>query len=276
MLARIRAQMPSLRPGEAKVAAVVLEQPSEVVYRSVSEVAEIAGVSTATVVRCAQMLEFRGFHDLKLALSRELGEADGPTAEPVAGGANGSALVRVTGLGAQTVRQAGELIDEVIFERAAELLDGAGRVLVVGIGTSAPLAQDAAYRLTTIGLRAGGPGDAHLQHVEARTLAKGDVCLLISHTGSTRETLTVADAAVQAGADCVAVTSFLRSPLTEVATVSLVAGTREVFSGLEAMASRLAHMALLDALVVAVAELDPERAATGLGRYTDAISEHRL
>lgn len=277
VLGRIRAQMPSLKPGEAKVAAVLLERPADVVYRSVTEVAEAAGVSTATVVRCAQVLEFRGFHDLKLALNRELGEVDRPRAQEGDGDNDrGSLLARVTALGAQTVSQAAVLIDPSAFERAAELLDEADHILVSGVGTSAPLAHDAGYRLSTIGLRSVAPADAHVQHVAAAALTERDVCLVISHTGSTRETLTVADAAVRAGASTIAVTSFLRSPLTEVATVALVAGTREVFFGLEAMASRLAHMAVLDALMVAVAGRSPERAEAALDRYTAAVSEHRL
>jgi DNA-binding MurR/RpiR family transcriptional regulator len=42
------------------------------------------------------------------------------------------------------------------------------------------------------------------------------------------------------------------------------------------MGSRLAHMAVMDALVAAVALSDEKRATTALELYTDALSEHRL
>lgn len=273
VLGRVRALLPSMKPGEAKVAEVFLARAADVVYWSVSDVAEAAGVSTATVVRCAQVLGFRGFHDLKLALNRELGSAD---VEGSAAGDRDDLLARVMALGARTVADAVELIEPADFAAAVRIMHRAEGVLVAGVGTSAPLAQDASYRFSTIGVRATAPSDPHVQHVTASALTPRDVCLVISHTGSTRETLTVAEAAAHSGAQIVAVTSFLRSPLTQLATVSLVAGTREMFFGLEAMASRLAHMAVLDALIVATAEAEPARARAAFDRYSDAISEHRL
>jgi len=56
----------------------------------------------------------------------------------------------------------------------------------------------------------------------------------------------------------------------------ILAGGREVAFRLEAMASRLAHVAVLDALLVAVALADEERSQRALAFYTDALSEHRL
>jgi hypothetical protein len=42
------------------------------------------------------------------------------------------------------------------------------------------------------------------------------------------------------------------------------------------MASRLAHLALLDSLLVAVAAQDERRAQAALALYTDVLGEHRL
>ena len=73
-----------------------------------------------------------------------------------------------------------------------------------------------------------------------------------------------------------AITSFAVSPLTEQVDHVIVAGSRELALRLEAMASRLAHLALLDALLVAVASRDESRAANALEHYTDVLGEHRL
>src|SRR5262245_510766 len=71
VLPRLRALLPSLPASDRRVAEAVLAEPDEVVYQSISELAETAGTSPSTVVRCAQRLELRGFHDLKLALAQE-------------------------------------------------------------------------------------------------------------------------------------------------------------------------------------------------------------
>lgn len=273
-LPRIRASLAALKPSERLVAELMLADPEAAIYSSVSEVAAKAGTSTATVVRCAQELGYRGFHDLKLALAQEraaFGEtrAEMDASDPMA------ILRQVTEFGAQTVRDVPKLVDPDLFARAVEVLDGASRILIVGVGTSAPLAQDMAYRLKTIGLAAEAPPDVHVQHVAARLLGAGDVVLAISHTGSTRETLAAVEAGKASGATAIAVTSFLKSPLSEVAHLCLVAGTREMSFRLEAMASRLAHLALIDSLLVVIAERSPERTEEALSHYTGVLSEHR-
>lgn len=274
VLLRVRSLLPSLQPGEAKVAEVILSSQDLVVYRSVSEVAELAQTSTATVVRCAQTLGYKGFQALKIALAREL--AGGPRLPGSADGA-GDILAQVTAAGAQCVRDAGALVPVATFDRVADLLTAARRVLFVGVGTSAPLCQDAAYRFSAIGVLAEHRSDPHVQAVVSRLLQGGDVCVAVSHTGATRETLEGVGEARGAGARVVALTSFARSPITELCDEVLVAGTRELGpAGLEAMASRLAHLAVLDALVVAVAGRDPERSARALKAYGDVLSEHRL
>jgi hypothetical protein len=72
----------------------------------------------------------------------------------------------------------------------------------------------------------------------------------------------------------VAVTGFLRSPLTELAGLTLLAGARELTLRLEAVAGRPAHMAVLDALPLDVVRRTEPRAHAALDRYSDVLSEH--
>ena len=185
-------------------------------------------------------------------------------------------LAQVIAAGAQTVRDAAALVDPDAFDAAVSAIAAAGRVLFAGVGTSSPLTHDAAYRFSAIGIRAEAHADIHVQQLQARLLDRGDVCVAVSHTGSTRETLEAVRAASGVHATTVAITSFARSPLTELVDHVIVAGTREVSFRLEAMASRLAHLALLDALLVSVASRDEERAKLALEAYTDMLGEHRL
>jgi DNA-binding MurR/RpiR family transcriptional regulator len=275
VLPKLRAAMPSLKPGDARVVQLILDQPEAVVYQSVSEVAASAETSTATVVRCAQTLGFKGFQDLKLALAQELAAIRESLAATAQASEPQSALARVTAAGAQSVRDAGALVDPQAFDAAVAALSRARHLLLVGIGTSAPLVQDAAYHFRTIGISTDAPADVHVQHVAARLLGSEDVCLAISHTGATRETLEIVGAARAAGARTVAITSFLRSPLTETVDVVLTAGSREISFRVEALASRLAHMAVVDALMVAIAELDQARARVALDLFASTVAEHR-
>lgn len=276
VLPRLRALLPALPDSDRRVADAILAEPDKVVYQSISELAEAAQTSPSTVVRCAQRLELRGFHDLKLALAQERALLGGDVAHGDHDESFPATLRSVLEHGAQSVREAVTTVEEEEFERAVEVLASARRILFVGVGTSAPLAQDAAYRFKAIGFEAEAPVDVHVQHVSAGRLTREDVCFAVSHTGSTRETNACLEAAGGAGAATVAITSFSRSPLTELAGIPLVAGTREVSFRLEAMASRLAHFAVLDALLVAVAHTDPGRTEMAMELYSQTLAEHRL
>jgi len=277
-LPRIRALLPSLIPSDARVARVILDDPGRVIHLSVGDVAQEARTSPSTVVRCCQRLGFRGFQHLKIALAQQgaapvpakilEGEDDGGAAHDV--------LRRVLLSGSQALKDSIFTVGARQFEEAVETLGGARRVLLVGVGTSALLAQDAAYRFLSIGVHAEAPSDVHHQHVAARLLGKDDVCFAVSHTGATRETVANVKTAREQGAKTVVVTSFSRSPITEHAEIVLVAGGPEDSFRLEAMASRVAHLMVLDALFVAVAQRTPERASASLDAYADVLSEHRF
>lgn len=274
----IRALVPSLNPSDARVARVLVADPGRVVHLSVGDVAEEASTSASTVVRCCQRLGFKGFQHVKIALARELGAAGGPVAEEGSESnvSAGSVLRRVLTSSARALTDSLSTVREDRFEEAVAAVIGARKALFVGVGTSAPLAQDAAYRFLTIGVEAEAPHDVHTQHVAAKLLKESDVCFAMSHTGATRETVTNVRDAKAAGAKTVVLTSFSRSPITQYADVVLIAGGPEESFRMEAMTSRVAHLSVLDALFMAVAGRDTERANRSLDAYADMLSEHRF
>ncbi len=241
---------------------------------TVSDLASLTGTSVGSVVRFAQDLGLRGFQDLKLRLAAETSSLSTPHQHHA--GSPSATCVAVLRACAEAITDASANLDYTAFERAAESLNAARHVLFVGVGTSAPLAQDMAYRFKTIGRHAEGPGDALLQHVAARLLRPEDVCVSISHTGQTRETLSVVSAAKASGATTIAVTSYLRSPLTALVDIAIVAGSAETAFQIEAMASRFAHLAVLDGLHAVTAAGDPERARYATQLTLESMSEHRL
>jgi RpiR family transcriptional regulator, carbohydrate utilization regulator len=276
--AGIRSRLPELSPVECRVAQTILEQGDRLLYQSASEVASLAGAALSTVVRTCQTLGFKGFQDLKLSLARE---GRPVTAEEIQGEVHlGDSPAVVLAKLRDGAREAVDLgiahVDRDAFTAAVSAISRARRVLCLGVGTSAPLAQDVAYRLLWVGIDADAPADPHVQHVRATVLEPEDLALVVSHTGSTRETVAAARAASTAGATVVAVSSFPRSPLAESADITLIAATRETSYRVEALASRIAHLVVLDALWVAIA-VQAGDAALGLARrINDVISDHRF
>jgi RpiR family transcriptional regulator, carbohydrate utilization regulator len=166
VLAAVLALLPSLAPSDAKVALYLIESPHHVIFQSVSEVGLAAGTASSTVVRCAQQLGSRGFQDLKISLARELGPGAGRVDDPAPPeAAPGSLLDHVLERFAEALRSASRTVDPGQFASVVNAIYTAGRVLLAGIGTSAPVAQDAAFRLRVIGNPPDAPVEIYAQQM---------------------------------------------------------------------------------------------------------------
>lgn len=272
----VRAASGSLPPAEARVAQALLTRGADVVHSSVTEVALAADTGVGTVVRACQSLGFKGFQAAKIALAQDLLPLDErPRTDVAEGDSPAEVLAKLADASGDALRRAVSSVAADALGRATELIAGARRVLCLGVGTSAPLAQDTAYRLATIGIDADAPPDVHVQHVRARLLKENDVALAVSHTGATQETLGAVRGAREAGAAIIAITSFSTTPLTELADVALVAGGRETRYRVEAMASRLAHLLVIDTLYTSLVLASPRRAQPAQQLTADVLAEHR-
>ena len=147
-----------------------------------------------------------------------------------------------------------------IPERLVEVWDEAERT-----GASHAAAQASAVACAVNGRPCEAPADGVVAHLTARVLAPGDVCLIVSSSGANSVTLAVADAAVDAGATVIGVTSFARTPLTTRADHLLVAGARFQAWDQGILGSGLVQLLVLNALQIAVAD-----------RMSDAADRARL
>src|SRR5690606_4299521 len=213
--ARIRALLGSLTRAETAVAEVVLDRHNDVVGLSVEALAEQAGVSTATVLRLSQALGFSGFKELKIALAMERGGAQlGPLQEEISPDDPPIQIARkVMQAEIVALTEVSELLDEAELEAAVAALAGARAIEIYGMGSSAPVVMDAYYRSLRLGLRVPTPPDSHMQAVNAARLGPGDVALVISHTGQTKDVVHTARQAREVGATVITLTSYYRTPL---------------------------------------------------------------
>ena len=276
VLEEIRMRSSALSAAEQRVSRFVLSNPARVMQISVSDLAAASETSVGTVVRFCQRLGLRGYQDLKLSIAREVAPDSTHLPEEVKIDDCAEDILRkVLHSSGSALIGSSSSISAVETEAIVDTLIRARRIVFAAVGTSAPMAADIAYRLTTLGLDATFNPDTHVQHVTARMLTPDDVCFAVSHTGSTVETLTTMRAAAAAGATTVAVTSFVSSPLTDIVSHRLVAGSKETSYRVEAMASRIVHLAVLDALYVTIT-LRHEPARHAVEMAGDVITEHRI
>lgn len=277
VLARTRSLLPSLSPSESAVAREVLKSPFEVVHLNVETLADRVGMSTTTVLRFCRSLGFSGFRDFKIALASELHDARPLPAGDVAAGDTMMDIVRkVFHADLEAIRETLDMLQPAAFQTAVEALSAARRVEFYGIGSSAPIALDAYYRMLRIGLDVSVATDSHMMEVSASLLGRDDVAFIVSHTGRTRETLGAARRAKESGATVIALTSYFRTPLVEASHTALVTATSETSFRAEAMSSRIAHLSVVDALYTVLATRYKEGSEETLERTSKIIEDKRV
>jgi DNA-binding MurR/RpiR family transcriptional regulator len=254
LLASIRASLPALLPSERRVAQVCLERPAEVVEWTAADLARAAGTSNATVVRTCQHLGLRGFHHLRLALAREIGAADSRIRHELSASDEPETVVTaVFQAAADVLGDALGTLEPAAVRQAVSALSSAQRLLVIGNGGSAPVAQDAALRFTLIGRPAEAPADSIIQALSARLLSPADACLVVTSSGANEPSLRAAEAAKLAGATVIGLTSYVAAPLRDYADLTLVVGIPSWPLGSDTIASRIASLLLLNAIQICVA-----------------------
>ena len=189
LLLRLNTLSNGLPPAAQQVAAYILRAPEEVVRKSVTEVAEAAGVSEGTVVRLCQLLGVKGFQDLKLSLSYDLIEPVKFIHEEVRATDDiGAVVQKVFRSDIKALEETLNVLDPNAMQQAVALISNADRVEFFGIGSSGPVAIDAYYRMLRIGLNCVVTTDSHMQAVRAAQVNDRVTVVTISHSGSTKET----------------------------------------------------------------------------------------
>nr|WP_283808699.1 MurR/RpiR family transcriptional regulator [Variibacter gotjawalensis] len=168
------------------------------------------------------------------------------------------------------------VLDPAALQKAVDIIVAARSVEVYGVGSAAPIAEDANYRLLRIGIASKVVTDSHVQAISASLTGKHTAVLTVSHSGSTHETVTSTRLAREAGARTICITNYGKSPIQSHADVVLYTMARETRFRTEAMTSRIAQLAIVDALIAAVALATYDKAVTTIARTSEILSLKRI
>lgn len=247
-----------------------MQQPEKIVRLSMAQVAEACGVSDTTVLRFCRNAGFQGYTDLKLSIARDVVSPTQVIHDDIAPGDGPAAIARKVFMSnIQALYDTLEVLDEAALERAIDLLTTANRILIVGVGTSAPIVQSMYNMLMRLGLNCKAQTDSYLQLMEVALLGPGDVVVAISQSGSSIDPVLTLKQARQNGAATICITGNAQSPITEPADVTLLSVARE--ARIEAIASRLAQVSIADALYVIMALNAIDTATQNEKRIWDAL-----
>lgn len=273
----IRTRLESFSSKERHVASFILEHPADAVNPSIEELAEKIGVSESTLFRFVRKLGYGGYQQFRIALATEtLAPRDTWYESPEAGVDEKSAIAVVfrTSIKALEATLAG--LEPSLLEGIAGRMASASHIVLLGLGGSNCVAQDAWHKFVRTGITCEAPVDFHMQLMAASQARPDSVVMLFSHTGSNTDALALAEEVRQTGATLVVVTSQPRSPLARKATSVIISRTPQVRYVSEAWSARMAQLALVDSLYVLVMERLGDSGARNLDNMRRAIAKRRL
>lgn len=275
MLSEIHNRYDQLTDTERKIANTVLIAPQDAVKMTVKELAQHSGTVPSAVVRFCKSIGATGFSDFKICLSAELGgKASAASMLPVSDGdAPQQVFEKVFTSGINTLQDTLSMIDFSQAETIVRLLQQATRVVFFGVGTSSVIATDAQYRFAQLGIATSACTDILFMNVTAANLKAGDVAVCISHSGNTKATVDAMRRAKKAGAATISVSSFAHSRLAKESDYKLIAFSDDKNYPVEAVSARIAHICILDALMMSLASKNYETLQKHIGERNEVLKE---
>lgn len=282
VLDRIKTYQSQMPATMAKIAAVLIDDPKAPLSLSITELAERAGTSAASVTRFCRMLGYGGYAPLRVGIAEDVGRGDaqaawfadigrsfGPADPP---DEIRRALLDTHVLSLQTT--AG-LLDLATAKRVAAAIATSRHVDVYGVGGSVLTALEVEARLYRIGINVHIWAEVHNGLTSAAILDPECVAIGISNTGRTDETIQMLAVAKASGAYTVAITGNSDSPLAKVADDVLIAASPDGYLQPADLSARHCQLFIVDFLYLLVAQSNFDRTTRLLAASAAAVAPRR-
>ena len=246
----------SMTRSEQRVAKYVNESMEEIVYLTVTSLAEKVGVGETTVLRFCRKLNYKGYQDFKMAIAQSLvSKVDQLDKEVKTNDSLEEISQKITQHNTKLLQDSLELLSINNIQLSAKAIIKSEQLLVFGIGSSGITALDAEHRLMRMGLRVSSTLDPHVMAMKATLLSPKDVVVGISTSGSTKDVVDAVRIAKESGAFVICITNHARSPITQYADIILLAASKESPLQGGAYSTKIAQLLVLD-ILTKVIELD--------------------
>jgi RpiR family carbohydrate utilization transcriptional regulator len=272
MLSQIERQTDRLSRAEQRVARWVLAHPKQAANATLAKVAAACGTSEPTVIRFCRSVGVSGFREFARRLTEALSRPVSTIHRDVSSNDTTSdAATKVLDASIRSLIDIRSQLSSMPFERAVGAMRSARQIAFAGLGASGHVASDACQKFFRLGLPCTSLTDTPTILQFAAIVVPGDVLVIASQIGQSPDLARAARIARNNGALVIAMTD-PDSLLAAGAEVVFACPAQPDANVYTPMSSRLAHLAVLDALQVALAISLGDAAVENLRRCKDALS----
>jgi len=276
LMRTIQIKFPRLSKGQKLIAEYILKHYDKAAFMTAAKLGSSVGVSESTVVRFANELGFSGYPKLQKAL-QELIKNKLTTVQRIELSSDfmtqENALKGVLKADMENIRATLEKINHQTFEDIVNSLFKARKIYIIGLRSSAALAEFLAFHLNLIldnvRVVAYGVSDIFEQMLY---VDEQDIVIGIGFPRYTTRTIEALAFAKSRNANVVAITDSLLSPLAARADYTLIAQSNMA----SFVDSLVAPLSVINALIIAVGLREKEKISTTFSTLEDIWEEYQV
>ncbi|MDU5111564.1 MAG: MurR/RpiR family transcriptional regulator [Clostridium sp.] len=272
----IQSKFPRLSKGQKLIAEYILKSYDKAAFMTAAKLGVSVGVSESTVVRFANELGFSGYPKLQKAL-QELIKNKLTTVQRLELSndyvSEGYALKGVLKADIENIRATLEKINYNTFEDVVNKIFEAKRIYIIGLRSSTALAEFLGFYLNIIlqNVKTVGYGISDIFE-QMINLEEGDLVIGIGFPRYASRTIDALAFAQDRGADVVAITDSLLSPLASKADYSLIAHSNMA----SFVDSLVAPLSVINALIIAVGMREKQSIANTFNSLESIWKEYNV
>ena len=239
-------QIRQMKPGEFKVYNYITSHMEEIPKMNIRQLAEAAGVSTTAVLRLCEKAGCEGYTELKYRIRQELGHRKKACIyDPVPA----MQFIRNT-------EQDGEFLRKM--NRAAEICEKAGLIILCGDGEGGMLSRYGAYLMNSAGKAAFSAENG--SGLSCPDIGSGSVLLVLSAIGNADETAARINRYKDAGAFVISITNTGQCPAAHMSDINFACYMPEVYGETDHISriSQIPAVYILERLAAAVQSVQTE------------------
>ena len=253
VLEQLKDGMPGFSKSNRKLAHYIIENTDEAAFSTAAQLGRNTGISESTVVRFAAKLGYKGFPQFQQALSKVLKSRLNTTSAIDIKNENlthSKILEYVMTGDADKINYTYRNIDDKAFDEAVDTILTSRKVYVVGLRSSAALAQFLVFylRMAVKNIETVTTNSSSEMFEQMINVGEEDAVIGISFPRYSMRTLKAMEFANNRSAKVIAITDSIHSPMSLYSSCNLFARTDMA----TIVDSLVAPMSLINALIVAV------------------------
>ncbi|EMI5491936.1 MurR/RpiR family transcriptional regulator [Providencia stuartii] len=259
---------------EQRIAHFLLESRDSIVSMNAAELAQAAGVSSASVIRFARQMGYRGYPEFKVDY---LSDEKQHKAESLYGNLSrnddtAQIIAKSGQMFITAIEKSVGLLEPLTVDAIAQKIVEAKRVVVFGIGSSAIVANDIFLKLIRVNKHALFSPDLHVQLGYSANLNASDLAIAVTARGNTPDINYMLKSAHESGCTTVALTRFGQDEAARLADYTLPYFYDEQHSQLGVITPQVLQMVIFDTLFFKYLTLANKDADIALHKARQAVT----